>query len=68
MKPKRGTIPAVIRVIAEDSGRYVVKHPGDLPKLLDKRYPRRRGHSGKDPDMSALKQAGVVDSGGQGLR
>ena len=35
MKPKEGTILTVIRVIAEDSGRYVVKHPGDLPKLLD---------------------------------
>ena len=29
MKPKEGTILTVIRVIAEDSGRYVAKHPGD---------------------------------------
>ena len=68
MKPKEGTILTVIRVIAEDSGRYVVKHPGDLPKLLDKVIRSGEAILEKTPDMlPALKQAGVVDSGGQGL-
>ena len=68
MKPKEGTILTVIRVIAEDSGRYVVKHPGDLPKLLDKVIRSGETILEKTPDMlPALKQAGVVDSGGQGL-
>ena len=68
MKPKEGTILTVIRVIAEDSSRYVVKHPGDLPKLLDKVIRSGETILEKTPDMlPALKQAGVVDSGGQGL-
>ncbi len=68
MKPKEGTILTVIRVIAEDSARYVVKHPGDLPKLLDKVIRSGEAILEKTPDMlPALKQAGVVDSGGQGL-
>ena len=36
MKPKEGTILTVIRVIAEDAGRYVQRHPDDLGGLLDK--------------------------------
>ena len=41
---------------------------GRRPKLLDKVIPQRRGILEKTPDMlPALKQAGVVDSGGQGL-
>ncbi len=68
MKPKEGTILTVIRVIAEDSARYVTKHPGDLPKLLDKVIRSGEAILEKTPDMlPALKQAGVVDSGGQGL-
>ena len=68
MKPKEGTILTVIRVIAEDSARYVVKHPGDLPKLLDKVIRSGEAILEKTPDMlPALKQAGVVDSGGAGL-
>ena len=60
MKPKEGTILTVIRVIAEDSGRYVVKHPGDLPKLLDKVIRSGEAILEKTPDMlPALKQAGV---------
>ena len=51
MKPKEGTILTVIRVIAEDSGRYVVKHPGDLPKLLDKVIRSGEAILEKTPDM-----------------
>ena len=68
MKPKEGTILTVIRVIAEDSGRYVTKHPDNLPGLLDKVIKSGEAILSKTPDMlPALKQAGVVDSGGQGL-
>ena len=51
MKPKEGTILTVIRVIAEDSARYVVKHPGDLPKLLDKVIRSGEAILEKTPDM-----------------
>ena len=68
MKPKEGTILTVIRVIAEDAGRYVGKHPGNLPGLMDKIIRSGEAILAKTPDMlPALKQAGVVDSGGQGL-
>ena len=68
MKPKEGTILTVIRVIAEDSARYVGKHPDNLPGLLDKVIKIGEAILDKTPDMlPALKQAGVVDSGGQGL-
>ena len=68
MKPKEGTILTVIRVIAEDSARYVQKKPGNLPGLLDKVIRSGEAILEKTPDMlPALKQAGVVDSGGQGL-
>ena len=68
MKPKEGTILTVIRVIAEDSARYVGKHPDNLPGLLDKVIRSGEAILAKTPDMlPALKQAGVVDSGGQGL-
>ena len=68
MKPKEGTILTVIRVIAEDSARYVEKHPDNLPGLLDKVIRSGEAILAKTPDMlPALKQAGVVDSGGQGL-
>mgnify|MGYP000600497870 CR=1 FL=1 len=58
MKPKEGTILTVIRVIAEDSGRYVVKHPGDLPKLLDKVIRSGEAILEKTPDMLPGAQAG----------
>lgn len=68
MKPKEGTILTVIRVIAEDSARYVSKHPDNLKGLLDKVIKSGESILAKTPDMlPALKQAGVVDSGGQGL-
>ena len=68
MKPKEGTILTVIRVISEDSARYVGKHPDNLPGLLDKVIRSGEAILAKTPDMlPALKQAGVVDSGVQGL-
>ncbi|MBQ2991343.1 MAG: DAK2 domain-containing protein [Clostridia bacterium] len=68
MKPKEGTILTVIRVIAEDSQRYVAKKPRTVGELLDKVIRSGEAILEKTPDMlPALKQAGVVDSGGQGL-
>ena len=68
MKPKEGTILTVIRVISEDASRYVQRHPDDLAGLLDKMIRSGEAILEKTPEMlPALKQAGVVDSGGQGL-
>ena len=68
MKPKEGTILTVIRVIAEDAQRYVAKKPRTVQELLDKVIRSGEAILEKTPDMlPALKQAGVVDSGGQGL-
>ena len=68
MKPKEGTILTVIRVIAEDTQRYVTKKPRTVAEVLDKMIRSGEAILEKTPDMlPALKQAGVVDSGGQGL-
>ena len=68
MKPKEGTILTVIRVIAEESQRYVAKKPRTVGDVLDKMIRSGEAILEKTPDMlPALKQAGVVDSGGQGL-
>ena len=68
MKPKEGTILTVIRVIAEDAQRYVAKKPRTVAEVLDKMIRSGEAILEKTPDMlPALKQAGVVDSGGQGL-
>ena len=68
MKPKEGTILTVIRVIAEDTQRYVTKKPRTVGEVLDKMIRSGEAILEKTPDMlPALKQAGVVDSGGQGL-
>ena len=68
MKPKEGTILTVIRVIAEDAQRYVAKKPRTVTEVLDKMIRSGEAILEKTPDMlPALKQAGVVDSGGQGL-
>ena len=59
MKPKEGTILTVIRVR---------KHPDDIHALPDVVVQSGDAILQKTPDMlPALKQAGVVDSGGQGL-
>ena len=68
MNPKEGTILTVIRVIAEESQRYVAKKPRTVGDVLDKMIRSGEAILEKTPDMlPALKQAGVVDSGGQGL-
>ncbi len=68
MKPKEGTILTVIRVIAEEALRQVRKNPDDMHALMDVVVQSGEAILKKTPDMlPALKQAGVVDSGGQGL-
>ena len=68
MKPKEGTILTVIRVIAEEAQRHVQKNPDDINALLGVVVQSGEAILKKTPEMlPVLKQAGVVDSGGQGL-
>ena len=68
MKPKEGTILTVARVIAEDAIRQAHKEPGDMLAMLDEVLRSGEAILIRTPEMlPALKQAGVVDAGGQGL-
>ncbi len=68
MKPKEGTILTVARVIAEDATRQAMANPEDYDALFDVILNSGEEILKKTPDMlPALKQAGVVDSGGRGL-
>ena len=67
MKPKEGTILTVIRVISEDVGKNSGRFT-DCDELF--RFAVESGEAilKRTPEMlPALKQAGVVDSGGMGL-
>ena len=68
MKPKEGTILTVARVVAEDAMKQVQKDPDDYDQLINVMLRSGEAILKKTPDMlPALKQAGVVDSGGRGL-
>ena len=68
MKPKEGTILTVARVVAEDALKQVKKAPDDYDQLINVMLKSGEAILKKTPDMlPALKQAGVVDSGGRGL-
>lgn len=68
MKPKEGTILTVARVVAEDAVKQAEKDPNDYDKLFSVILKSGEAILKKTPDMlPALKQAGVVDSGGRGL-
>ena len=68
MKPKEGTILTVARVVAEDALKQVQKAPDDYDQLINVILKSGESILKKTPDMlPALKQAGVVDSGGRGL-
>lgn len=68
MKPKEGTILTVARVVAEDAMKQAKKDPNDYDKLFNVILKSGEAILKKTPDMlPALKQAGVVDSGGRGL-
>ena len=68
MKPKEGTILTVARVVAEDALKQAKKSPDDYDQLINVMLKSGESILKKTPDMlPALKQAGVVDSGGRGL-
>ena len=68
MKPKEGTILTVARVVAEDALKQAQKNPDDYDGLISVMLKSGEAILKKTPDMlPALKQAGVVDSGGRGL-
>lgn len=68
MKPKEGTILTVARVVAEDALKQAQKTPDDYDALINVMLKSGEAILKKTPDMlPALKQAGVVDSGGRGL-
>ncbi len=67
MKPKEGTILTVAKGVAEKA-REVVLESDDLEYMIDEVIKYGDEVLNKTPDMlPVLKQAGVVDSGGQGL-
>ena len=68
MKPKEGTILTVARVVAEDALKQAKAAPDDYDGLINVMLRSGEAILKKTPDMlPALKQAGVVDSGGRGL-
>ena len=68
MKPKEGTILTVARGVAEDAMKQAQKAPDDYDQLISVILKSGEAILKKTPDMlPALKQAGVVDSGGRGL-
>lgn len=67
IKPVEGTILTVARESSESLSRYVEKHT-DLVGALDALLNAAKQALRKTPDiLPILKEAGVVDSGGQGL-
>lgn len=67
MKPKEGTILTVARAVAE-KGLEIAPTTDDLDSYLKQVIDAAEDMLNKTPDMlPVLKQAGVVDSGGQGL-
>lgn len=68
MKPKEGTILTVARVVAEDAVKQANAAPDDYDGLITVMLRSGEAILKRTPDMlPALKQAGVVDSGGRGL-
>ena len=68
MKPKEGTILTVARVMAEDALKQAEQTPDDYDALFNTILKSGAEILKKTPDMlPALKDAGVVDSGGRGL-
>lgn len=67
MKPKEGTILTVARAVAE-KGLEIASQTEDLESYLKQVIDAGQDMLNKTPEMlPVLKQAGVVDSGGQGL-
>lgn len=67
VKPVEGTILTVIREVAEES-QIVVAQTNDVRIMLERLVRRARAAEARTPTLlPVLRQAGVVDSGGQGL-
>lgn len=67
MKPKEGTILTVARMVAEAASELAMETQ-DLSVLLPRLVKAAKEALDQTPDMlPVLKEAGVVDSGGQGL-
>ncbi len=67
VKPVEGTILTVIREVAEES-TLAVKETDDLQHIFERMVQRARSAVARTPLLlPVLRQAGVVDSGGQGL-
>ncbi len=68
MKPKEGTILTVAKAVCEKSVEVTEQAESDLSVILDEIIAYAEDVLNKTPDMlPVLKEAGVVDSGGQGL-
>jgi len=68
MKPKEGTILTVARVVAESAIAQAKKDPDDMEAMFHVMLSSGESILKRTPEMlPALKQAGVVDSGGRGL-
>ena len=69
MKPKAGTILTVARGFSEEASRLLEEDPAiEMEALLEGSLTRAKEVLARTPDMlPVLKEAGVVDSGGQGL-
>ena len=68
MKPKEGTILTVARVVAEDAAKQAQRAPDDFDALFTVILRSGEAILKRTPEMlPALKEAGVVDSGGRGL-
>ena len=68
MKPKEGTILTVARVIAEEALKQAESAPDDYDALMRVMLTSGENILARTPEMlPVLKQAGVVDAGGQGL-
>ena len=68
MKPKEGTILTVAKGAAEKAHELSVEGTTDIDKFCSEVIKYAEEVLAKTPDMlPVLKQAGVVDSGGQGL-
>jgi len=67
MKPKEGTILTVAREMSEEAAELVCVEE-DIEAFLEKVIAHGEDALSRTPDMlPVLKEAGVVDSGGQGL-
>jgi DAK2 domain fusion protein YloV len=67
VKPVEGTILTVIREVAEEAS-VVAKETDDLQRVFEQMVERARSAVARTPQLlPVLRQAGVVDSGGQGL-